>query len=80
MSYAKPGSAVTSPRVLTIKLVSCVFFAQMKVRKRPKLSEQKNDGVNDDTAGETAWKMHKTVHDSIMVDLFQVSGAKFDQV
>ena len=44
-----------------------------RVKKRPRLPEQKNDGVDDSIAAERAWMMHKTVHESIIVDLFQVS-------
>ena len=43
-----------------------------QVRNRPKLPEQKNDGVADEKAALNAWHQHKTVHDSIMVELFQV--------
>ena len=70
----KVRSSRTTLRPLTNHpAVTCkCSFLYPQVRRRPKLSEQKNDGVDDEVAGEKAWQMHKTVHDSIMVEIFQV--------
>ncbi|KAI0209936.1 Ubiquitin carboxyl-terminal hydrolase 8 [Lamellibrachia satsuma] len=42
-----------------------------RVRKRHHLPEQKNDGISDMLAADRAWEMHKTVNQSIIVELFQ---------
>ena len=44
----------------------------MKVKKRPQLPEQENDGVPDNVAADTAWRLHKQINESIIVELFQV--------
>lgn len=50
--------------------VICCIDSQVK--KRPRLPEQKNDGIPDQEAAITAWRMHKQLNESIIVELFQV--------
>jgi len=42
-----------------------------RVVERPKIPEQQNDGVRDDIAAERAWSQHKSINQSIIVELFQ---------
>ena len=50
------------------------FASRFKVRKRPKIPEQNNDRLPDQSAADQAWKNHKLINDSIVVDVFQVCG------
>ncbi|KAL4216469.1 Ubiquitin carboxyl-terminal hydrolase 8 [Mactra antiquata] len=42
-----------------------------KVKTRPKIPEQDNDGMSDIRAAEIAWRDHKLHNESIIVELFQ---------
>ncbi|KAK3095889.1 hypothetical protein FSP39_020374, partial [Pinctada imbricata] len=41
------------------------------VKKRPKVPEQDNDNLPDSEAAAIAWKHHKMLHKSVIVELFQ---------
>ncbi|KAJ8311552.1 hypothetical protein KUTeg_010907 [Tegillarca granosa] len=42
-----------------------------KVKTRPQIPEQDNDNIPDFTASDIAWKHHKMLNESIIVELFQ---------
>jgi ubiquitin C-terminal hydrolase len=42
-----------------------------KVRRKPSLPEQDNDGVDDEVAADNVWKISRLAEDSIIVDLFR---------
>jgi len=43
-----------------------------QVKRRPKIPEQDNDMIPDVEAARISWKNHCLLHESIIVDLFQV--------
>ena len=44
----------------------------MKVKKKPVTKPQDNDNLSDMEAGDLAWKTHKRLYESVIVELFQV--------
>lgn len=44
----------------------------MQVKQVPDIPEQNNDNLPDTVAAPLAWKHHKLLHRSIIVELFQV--------
>ena len=48
-----------------------IYFFQVKIR--PKIPQQDNDNLPDNVNAELSWKHHRMLHESIIVELFQVS-------
>ena len=49
-----------------------MHFFTFQIKVRPKLPEQDNDNIADSQAAEIAWKHHKLLNESVIVELFQV--------
>jgi hypothetical protein len=59
------------PCLTPIYVFNLFFFFQVKIR--PKIPEQDNDNLPDHVNAELSWKHHRMLHESIIVELFQVS-------
>ena len=52
--------------------MSSHHYIDFQVKIRPKIPEQDNDNLPDQVNAELSWKHHRMLHESIIVELFQV--------